>query len=280
MKNIFLILLLLSFICSCTEDKEKVPLRKKNIESNREKEYSSENSEKRIGEETFTKYTLGDRVVNIKKISGKPQPYILLNIHEDERTSINAALDITKEYGGEFICLNSSGNRNISFGLDNKIYKFDPNRIFTKTGIIKTLKNLNGYSENAESEVNKFAKFILNEITQDSGYIISVHNNTEDSYSADSYYGEYKQDGSKVYLNKSDDPDDFFFVTRNGDFQYLKSKGYNVVLQDNENVRDDGSLSVYCGKNNIPYVNVETQDGKYKKQYEMLEAIIEKIISE
>jgi hypothetical protein len=267
-------------VCSCSEDKEKVRHTKKNTAADREKEYSSENSEIRIGEETVTKYNLGDRIINIKKISGKSQSFILLNIHEDETTSINVALDITKEYGGEFVYLVTSGNRNISFELDNKAYTFDPNRIFTKAGIRKTLENLSGYSKNAESEINEFAQFIIKEITHDSKCIIAVHNNTDGSYSADSYYGEYKKDGASIFKNKTEDSDDFFFVTRKIDFEYLKSKGYNVILQDNENVRDDGSLSVYCGKNDIPYINVETQDGKYKKQYEMLEVIIQKIISE
>jgi len=224
--------------------------------------------------DTTINYFLGNSVVRRKIFNGSPRKYLIINVNENEVTSISAALGILKEYGGKFIYLNHTGSRNIRFNLNGKFFEFDPNRIFTLAGIKKTLNNLGNYSSEAEQVVNEFAKFIIKEITKDSLYVIAVHNNSDDSYSADSYNGSYKQDAKKININKSEDPDDFFFVVRESDFEYLKLKGYNVILQDNENVRDDGSLSVYCGKNNIPYINVETQEGKYKKQFQMIEEVI------
>jgi D-alanyl-D-alanine dipeptidase len=48
----------------------------------------------------------------------------------------------------------------------------------------------------------------------------------------------------------------------------------NVVLQDNRQVTDDGSLSVYCGKWGIPYVNVEAQHEHLEQQLQMLKVLL------
>ncbi len=229
----------------------------------------------RVLQDTTINYSLGDDAVWIKIFEGIPQSFIIINLHENEATSILAAKDIVNRVGGKFIFLSQKGERNISFKLGGNEYSFDPNRIFTREGIRKSLSNLGNYSFEAEEEVNKFAEFLLSELTKDSLFIIAVHNNTDGSYSINSFFNQYNQDVSNVYRNKSEDPDDFFFVVREEDFEYLKSKGFNVVLQDNQNVRDDGSLSVFCGRNNIPYINVETQVGKYQKQIQMLEEIKE-----
>ena len=57
----------------------------------------------------------------------------------------------------------------------------------------------------------------------------------------------------------------------------LKDENINVVLQDNENCFDDGSLSVYCGKKQIRYANVEAEEGHLREQVFLIE-IVEKNI--
>jgi hypothetical protein len=49
--------------------------------------------------------------------------------------------------------------------------------------------------------------------------------------------------------------------------------GYNVVLQNNTTVEDDGSLSVYCGKNRISYINFESESGHFEEQIKMITEI-------
>ncbi len=41
---------------------------------------------------------------------------------------------------------------------------------------------------------------------------------------------------------------DFFYVTEKKFFAYLAERDFNVVLQNNEKVTDDGSLSVHFAK--------------------------------
>ena len=48
----------------------------------------------------------------------------------------------------------------------------------------------------------------------------------------------------------------------------------NVILQDNKGYVNDGSLSVYCGKNEIPYINIETQKGHFDAQMRLMEQVL------
>jgi hypothetical protein len=43
-----------------------------------------------------------------------------------------------------------------------------------------------------------------------------------------------------------------------------------VVLQS-ANAIDDGSLSIYCQKNKLPYINIEAQHGQKAEQIKMLQ---------
>ena len=61
----------------------------------------------------------------------------------------------------------------------------------------------------------------------------------------------------------------FSLLTIKADFDFFRSKNFNVVLQ-NENAGDDGSLSVFCQKNQIPYINIEAQNGHKEKQMQMI----------
>ncbi len=86
-----------------------------------------------------------------------------------------------------------------------------------------------------------------------------------------------RQAAARVHLEPGRDADDFFFVTDPGWFDRLAALGFNVVLQDNTGVTDDGSLSVLAGRLGIPYVNVEAQHGHVKTQRRMLEALVRQI---
>lgn len=57
-------------------------------------------------------------------------------------------------------------------------------------------------------------------------------------------------------------------------FDDLVKAGFSVVLQNNQGAPDDGSLSVYCGRRGITYVNVEAQHGAQAEQKRMLEAVL------
>lgn len=228
-------------------------------------------------------YLIGDTKILVS-VLGKPNKNSItyFNVHDNEKTSVEAAKKIIPKYGGELIEMNDQRTREIKFSLEGRKYDIDPNRIFTVKGINYTLNYYNNYSQEAFDAVNSFQTQITKKyFSQSSQIVISLHNNTESNYSILSYIkgGEFANDASSVNINKEWDTDDFFFVTDTSIYNEFKKHNVNVALQNNEGVKDDGSFSVYCGYKKIQYMNVEAQHGHLQQQIKMLE-IANEVISE
>lgn len=223
------------------------------------------------------KYLLGDRTIIIKTYENGPGPTFVAP-HDNENTAVDAAKLVVDASGGRIIHLVHTGDRYITFRHHGKKYVFDPNRMFTNVGIKASLQSLGDkrYSREAEDMIANFADvFMLHFNAPRSKLVVAIHNNTNGSYSAESYVkgGQYERDAKKVVIHKGSDPDDFFFVTNNNLFTSLSEKGFNVVLQSSR-ATNDGSLSVYAAQNGIPYVNVEAQHRHQSVQKEMLKALL------
>lgn len=230
---------------------------------------------KAVYTEKYIDYTIGETDIEILVGEKDYEGVIYYNMHENEVTAAEAGLETVKDYGGRIIILHSKGKREVTFRLDGEYYSFDPNRIYTPVGAKATLKNYGNYSADALEETNKFARFITDSILKETKLIITLHNNSSSGYSAKSYLpGEmYASDSATVYIEDGTDPDDFYYVTDKRFYDFLIQRGYNVVLQNNEMVVDDGSLSVFCGFNGILYINVEAQMGHYTEQIDMLDEL-------
>ena len=102
-----------------------------------------------------------------------------------------------------------------------------------------------------------------------------MHNSTDGDYCINSILeSSYENsDIEAIHINPTRDEDDFYLVTQKEKFDYFKERGYNVVLQDNLNAEDDGSLSVYCGRKNIDYINIECENGHVREQVEMIKEV-------
>ena len=201
---------------------------------------------------------------------------LFFNMHDDENTAVEAALNVIARRGGKLVELIHSGRRLIHFGLDQTHFIFDPNRMFTDAGAGKSLHNGGSFSELALQEIRALANLILEDLDLgDNRLILTVHNNTEGAYSALSYLpeGEHSKDAERAYLAPDSDPDDFFFVTTRNYFEFFRQEGSNVVLQDNQNAADDGSLSVLAAARGVPYVNIEAQHGHLDQQINMIEQV-------
>ena len=217
---------------------------------------------------------VGDRPVSIRAHrSGKPG-HFYLNLHENESTAIAAAIGTVDRFGGEFYWLRAEGSRLISFRLRGRRYRFDPNRMFSDVGVEKNLHLLGAYSPEAATEVRRFAMLFAGRLALRSRpLIVAVHNNARGgSFSISSYQrgGPEHLDAASVSLNSNRDRDDFFLVTDARLYDYLRMRGHNVVLQANERVRDNGSLSIWAARNRVTYINVEAQYGHLAEQTEML----------
>lgn len=232
-------------------------------------------------QETRTTLYVGSEPVDLVLFAAEAPGLTYINLHDDEQTSVEAALEMLQQSGGRVFELQHTGERNITFTLEDTVYVFDPNRMFTDVGAASSLVRLSQYSQEAHAAVRAFAEQVLTiyDLPQ-LGTVITLHNNPEDSYSVLSYApgGEYEQEAEAVFVSEGTDPNDFFFVTDVDIYDGLRAEGFNVVLQDNEQATDDGSLSVYAANQGLPYANAEAQHGHHEAQVDMLIALGEVLL--
>lgn len=206
---------------------------------------------------------LGNTKVDIITQNGIGKTFV--HLHENEATALVAARHYIEREGGTLITLKHSGARNIVFYLKGIRYEFDPNRIFTDTGIKRTLNKYGHYSVAAHQEVKTLAHKIVSLIPE--GKVIAVHNNRD--YSIKEYFPNRSlaADAMALYYQPSTNYRNFFLVTNKEEYERLKGLNFNVVLQA-DNAQDDGSLSYYLAKKN--YINIETGHGQLVAQLNML----------
>ncbi len=225
---------------------------------------------------------LGNTHVHVAIYKRKNNDIVFLNMHDDEATAARAAdRFVRKGEGGKSIELKAQGERLVSFKLKGRRYRFDPNRIFTDKGIKNTLTRYGRYSREAHQEVKKFAEKLYGLLNvENNPSVIAMHNNTNGRFSVKTYArgGSAAKEASRVNVNRDKDPDDFFYVNNDQVFELLKQRGYNVVLQNNRTVTDDGSLSVRIGAQAI-YINIETQDG-HERAHDDMTRIAHEVLSE
>ena len=206
---------------------------------------------------------------------------LLYNMHDNENTSAVAGRVIAARYGGQYFELIHTGERNIGFAHGEDSLWIDPNRIYTDAGVWQQLqKNKNNDTLLFQMIVDWRDSLLSILRIEERSLVIALHNNTNKFYSLASYIegGEYELDADTTYVGRIRDMDDFYFVTDTSIFQILSTGRYHVILQDNEMVTDDGSLSVYCGRLGIPYINVEAQHNHLIRQVKMLIFAFQKLV--
>ncbi|MEM1125774.1 MAG: hypothetical protein AAGI71_03915 [Bacteroidota bacterium] len=223
---------------------------------------------------------LGEDTVYVAVHEGPQEGPRYVAMHDNEDTGVAAVRQVLAERGGRFVELQHTGARNVTFQLAGQGYTFDPNRMFTEAGIRATLAREGAVTEAAVDEVQAFAERLLAFYALDEAdVLIAIHNNTEGRYGVGSYQpgGSEAPNAARVAAPDSLELDDFFFITDASLFEPMRDAGFNVVLQDNDAVTDDGSLSVYCGQQGIDYVNVEAQHGHVEEQVVMIRWLAEQL---
>lgn len=234
------------------------------------------NPAKYIAREKVYHYILGSTQVAVQVSHfGDRRNVVMLNLHDDEVTSVEAGRRVLEQSGGILVNINNNYERLISFTLRGKTYRFDPNRMFSRVGIIADLVKQNKVcNQAAVRAIEGFAKFVLSKIPRAST-LIALHNNDHDNFSIGSYQDDetLKKDVQAIYANDLHDEDNFFLTTDRKLYQLLREWGYNVVLQHKKAV-DDGSLSVFYGRRNKSYVNVEAETGQLQQQEQMIGRVV------
>jgi hypothetical protein len=240
--------------------------------------------------ERIIELPLGERVVNFSFISSESndisssssQQILILSIHSDELASRKAARSFVKNNPEiSYVEIDGGGKRRIFLRPNADNISIDPNRMFTRYGIEKDLIR-SGEVNNYDVElIYKFSQSYVNKFLNTADIIIAVHNNASGGYSIKSYLagGAEASSASQVSMVSGQNEDNFYLVTTQDLFDKVQDLGYNVVLQSNQPA-DDGSLSVFCAKKGISYINLEVLHGEYELQLRMLEDLVREIKSD
>jgi hypothetical protein len=223
---------------------------------------------------------LGDSKINAVVHQKAPAGLTMVNVHDDEDTSVEAGLVDIREHGGRLIELAHSGERLIVFNLDGQKFTFDPNRIFSDAGIKSTLEKHSVYSPAAHAAIKSFAAEFLKHFALDrEPVIIALHNTTDGIFSIKSFLpkGKHGAASTETYVSPQRNRFDFFFTTDKRFYDCLKARDFNVTLQDNEHTPDDGSLSVHFARKAVPYLNIEAEMGRLSEQIEMVKVAREMV---
>jgi hypothetical protein len=219
------------------------------------------------------RFQIGDATVNALVAVHDSRTPTLVNVHDDENTSVLAGRAVLKESPGRIIELCHTGKRFVTFKLGEITNSFDPNRIFSDAGIRETLSRRGDYSVEAHAAVKIFATALIRrfELVHEP-VIIALHNTDGRGLTIQSYLkeGDKSDTSSRVHVSERQAAGDFFYVTDERFFDFLKARDFNVTLQDDANVPDDGSLSVYFARKGIPYVNIEADMHHLAEQTEMV----------
>ena len=188
--------------------------------------YLSKSNESSLEPNKVVPVSIGNTIVNINIYGKQPPRIVFFNMHDNENTAVEAGKEIIQNYGGYLVELAGTGERLISFSLDDQKYTFDPNRIYTENGVKKTLERYSQYSEAAHREIRRFVDTLFQYLfIDDMKIMVALHNNTEERYSLESYMpgGSYETDASRYYKNPDSDIDDFYFITDSTFFEFFKS---------------------------------------------------------
>lgn len=263
-----------------------------------------------------TLYIGNDSILIIKHIQSY-NGLVYFSMHDDENTSVEAALAMLPHTNGCLVELRHFGDladnaRHISFLHQQKIYTFDPNRIFTdsdsvraetlldRRGLVQAAHHLKKIAnkaripteaecyEVARTVLKSFADSILYELdTFNINLLVALHNNhsypahcehdkvVPESYNLASYLRPNSHDNlscSDIYINPRHALSDFVVVTDFCHFEEAFAHRCNAVLQ-HHNPPDDGSLSVWAARQHIGYINVEAKRGNLTEQLFLLELI-------
>ncbi|WP_027420925.1 hypothetical protein [Crocinitomix catalasitica] len=201
---------------------------------------------------------------------------LFLNVHEDEQTSIEAIIKVSAERELNFWQLKHDSTRRISFKDNKHNMSFDPNRMFTFKGRYKTLKDGGKFTFRSNKLVKLLAEEVVSTLSSFET-VVALHNNTDVNYSIKSYAegGDEAENTSAIHISPTWDADDFIYTTDYDLFLAFKTLDLNVIYQNDKKFVNDGSLSVYCGLNNIPYVNIETQLGHLEEQIKLINLVLD-----
>ena len=91
-----------------------------------------------------------------------------LQLHDNETAGEEAAIQYLQQHGGVLLSLENGKATKCNFNVERQLFTFDPNRIFTPTGLHATLQKFGGGSTpEAFAAVENLARAILMQLLPD-----------------------------------------------------------------------------------------------------------------
>jgi hypothetical protein len=218
-------------------------------------------------------FRFGDQLITMEKYA-RPDAasYVLVSLHSNETSAIHTAMSFAENHNAIFYRLMNSERRNVEADLLDKKITFDPNCIFTTTGRKQNLKKNHCFDKPTDEQVYQLSRFIIRDMS-DENAIVSVHSSDNNSILDYKKGGKLHKETKAIFQGSSMDPGDFMLTTDENIFRALKSKGFNVVMQNKAKAKDDGSLGLFCARAGKPYVGIETKAGHNSEELSMLDAV-------
>lgn len=195
----------------------------------------------------------------VRNDSRSPRRYIFIHGNEDTAREV-MELHMQAYEGTAFIVTGKDRYVTVA-GL-----KVDPNRMFSRVGAEKSLRDLNPNADPvpALDLLDREREKLLRRIIPPAGSrLVALHNNRE--YSVQSEIAA----SDETSIKQPGLPRHFFLCTDPKDYAVMKQSPYNVVLQSKPDP-DDGSLSRLAAKRGFRYVNLECGLGELEAQLERL----------
>jgi len=207
-------------------------------------------------------------------VQGAPRAAcVLVNLHENQRTSVESALEVLPEARGRLIRLRAQGCRHVVFWIGWRPHAFDPGRIFSDAGMAATLHRHASDTPAARRALAGLREALLQEIAAARPEVVfALHNNGFGSYDIGCYRpgAALAQDADSVHVDPAADGSDFFLVTSRTMYESLAGRGFGVVLLDDRR-RDDGSLAhAFRAADGPACVTIEARHGHRDEQCRML----------
>jgi hypothetical protein len=186
-----------------------------------------------------------------------------LHIHGNEDTARDVLNMHMKTHSGIAYLIDNK-DRNVTI----KGATIDPNRLFSRVGAEKSLREQNqGIAPDRLDAVLSFLdrhrEDLVRRLEPERGDLLfALHNNREYSVT------EEIAQSDETSIREPNHPREFFLCTEPRDFAVLRQSPYNVVLQNRKPVGDDGSLSRLAAKRGFRYVNLECAIGEFDAQME------------
>lgn len=247
-------------------------------------------------------FRVGKSIVYMEKFFKPGLDFTFLHVHTNELTAYFGLKHFINRHGGKGFLFLGPAHKNVHkrtrrfpFQLNGKEYYLDLNRIFCDDFLRRhfyLVGRLYGYSHNTYAEFDAHEKEIRREIrklrdfvlylflVQEKPAVVVHDNHTPIGWAEAIFRGYASKTARRAWYKPGSSYRNFFYVTEARDFTFLKQAGYNVMLQDNDRVKDDGSASVAFAKKGKRYVSIEVErdTNKSQKSFHYLQGMLQTLV--